>query len=39
CPVSCISGERRQPHEIDQDRCIKCGECFAACKFDAVLRA
>ncbi|MFW5683990.1 MAG: NADH-quinone oxidoreductase subunit NuoF [Spirochaetota bacterium] len=39
CPVSCISGERRQPHEIDQDRCIKCGECFNACKFDAVLRA
>ncbi len=39
CPVGCISGERRQPHEIDQDRCIKCGECFAACKFDAVLRA
>ncbi|MFP4113643.1 MAG: NADH-quinone oxidoreductase subunit NuoF [Spirochaetota bacterium] len=39
CPVSCISGERRQPHEIDQSRCIKCGECFAACKFDAVLRA
>ena len=39
CPVSCISGERRQPHEIDQSRCIKCGECFAACKFDAILRA
>jgi len=39
CPVGCISGERRQPHEIDQDRCIKCGECYAACKFDAVLRA
>jgi NADP-reducing hydrogenase subunit HndC len=39
CPVSCISGERRQPHEIDQDRCIKCGECYNACKFDAVLRA
>ncbi len=39
CPVLCISGERRQPHEIDQDRCIKCGECFAVCKFNAVLRA
>jgi ferredoxin len=39
CPVGCISGERREPHEIDQSQCIKCGECFAACKFDAVLRA
>ncbi len=39
CPVLCISGERRQPHEIDQERCIKCGECFTVCKFNAVLRA
>ena len=39
CPVSCISGERREPHEIDQSQCIKCGECFSACKFDAVLKA
>lgn len=39
CPVNCISGERRKPHVIDLSRCIKCGECFAACKFDAVLRS
>ena len=39
CPVGCISGERREPHEIDQSRCIKCSECFEVCKFDAVLRA
>ena len=39
CPVLCIAGERRKPHEIDQSRCIKCGECYSACKFDAVLRA
>ena len=39
CPVLCISGERRKPHEIDQSRCIKCGECYEVCKFDAVLRA
>jgi ferredoxin len=37
CPVDAISGERRQPHVIDQNICIKCGECFNACKFDAVL--
>ncbi len=37
CPVSCISGERKEPHVIDQSICIKCGECFNVCKFDAVL--
>ena len=39
CPVSCISGEKRQPHEIDQALCIKCGECYTVCKFDAVARS
>jgi NADH:ubiquinone oxidoreductase subunit F (NADH-binding) len=38
CPVQCIAGERRKPHTLDQTRCIKCGECFTACKFDAVVR-
>ncbi len=38
CPVSCIAGERKQPHVIDPARCIKCGECFTACKFGAVLK-
>lgn len=36
CPVHCISGEKRAPHVIDQSECIKCGECFNACKFGAV---
>ncbi len=39
CPVNCISGERRKAHVIDATRCIKCGECYEACKFGAVLRA
>ena len=38
CPVNCISGERKQVHEIDQSICIKCGECYNACKFGAVVR-
>jgi ferredoxin len=38
CPVSCISGAPKQVHVIDQSRCIKCGECFNVCKFDAVLK-
>lgn len=39
CPVSCISGERKQPHVIDTQTCIKCGQCFEVCKFNAVVRA
>ena len=38
CPVNCISGERKQVHEIDQSLCIKCGECYNACKFGAIER-
>lgn len=37
CPVGAITGERKQPHFINQDICIKCGACFEKCKFDAVL--
>ncbi len=37
CPVPCIAGERKAPHEIDQAKCIKCGACFDACKFGAVV--
>jgi NADH:ubiquinone oxidoreductase subunit F (NADH-binding)/(2Fe-2S) ferredoxin/ferredoxin len=39
CPVTCISGERKKPHVIDQLRCIKCGQCFEVCKFNAVKRS
>ncbi len=37
CPVNAISGERKEPHFIDQEKCIKCGACFERCKFGAVL--
>lgn len=36
CPVSCISGERKELHIIDQEKCIKCGVCYQACKFHAI---
>lgn len=39
CPVGAISGERRQPHYIDQALCTKCGVCFDKCKFNAVTRS
>lgn len=38
CPVHCISGEPRKPHLIDQDVCIRCGQCFEVCRFSAVGR-
>lgn len=36
CPVDAISGERKQVHVIDQEICIKCGDCYSRCKFDAI---
>jgi Pyruvate/2-oxoacid:ferredoxin oxidoreductase delta subunit len=36
CPVNAISGERRQPHFIDQDVCIRCGICAQVCNFNAI---
>jgi len=38
CPVSVISGERKEKHVIDQEGCIKCGSCFEKCPFDAITR-
>ena len=36
CPQEAISGEKKEPHVIDQELCIKCGVCSDVCKFDAV---
>jgi len=36
CPVDGISGEKKEPHVIDQEKCIQCGECINHCKFNAV---
>ena len=38
CPVGAISGTVRQPHTIDMATCIKCGQCIASCRFDAIER-
>ena len=38
CPVECITGTRKEAHVIDQERCVKCGQCFEVCRFDAVER-
>ncbi len=36
CPVNAISGTVKNPHTIDMDKCIKCGNCKSVCKFNAV---
>jgi NADH-quinone oxidoreductase subunit F len=37
CPVDAISGEPRQMHYIDRDKCIKCGACLESCAFKAII--
>jgi NADH-quinone oxidoreductase subunit F len=36
CPEKAITGKKKEPHVIDQGKCIKCGVCRSVCKFDAV---
>jgi len=37
CPQDAITGQRKQPHEVDESECIRCGICHDVCKFDAVI--
>jgi NADH:ubiquinone oxidoreductase subunit F (NADH-binding)/(2Fe-2S) ferredoxin/NAD-dependent dihydropyrimidine dehydrogenase PreA subunit len=36
CPEGAITGTKKERHVIDQSKCIKCGACKSACKFDAI---
>ena len=36
CPVSAISGEKSEPHVINQKLCTSCGSCRNACPFGAI---
>jgi NADH:ubiquinone oxidoreductase subunit F (NADH-binding)/(2Fe-2S) ferredoxin/Pyruvate/2-oxoacid:ferredoxin oxidoreductase delta subunit len=36
CPAEAIEGEKKKPHKITVEKCIKCGTCFDACKFGAI---
>ena len=38
CPTGAVSGSVKQPHSIDQSKCIKCGVCMSVCKFNAIIK-
>jgi NADH:ubiquinone oxidoreductase subunit F (NADH-binding)/(2Fe-2S) ferredoxin len=38
CPENAIEGERKKPHRILTEKCVKCGICRDLCKYDAVIR-
>lgn len=37
CPVSAIDGTVKNPHTLDQSKCIKCGACIESCNFKAIV--
>ena len=37
CPVRAISGEMKEQHEIDPNRCIDCGACSHICEYESIL--
>jgi len=36
CPVGAITGEKKQPHKINETLCIKCMACVESCKLKAI---
>ena len=36
CPQNAISGEVKKPFVIDNEKCIRCGQCIIGCKFGAI---
>lgn len=38
CPVSAITGDKKQKHLIHNDVCTRCGLCMSTCKFNAIIK-
>ena len=37
CPAKAISGEVKNAHIIDENICIRCGQCVSSCRFGAII--
>ena len=37
CPAKAISGEVKKAHIIDENACIRCGQCVNSCRFGAII--
>ena len=36
CPTHCIEGALKKPHSIQQNDCVRCGNCYQKCKPKAI---
>ncbi|GAB6181120.1 NADH-quinone oxidoreductase subunit NuoF [Desulfotomaculum defluvii] len=36
CPAGAITGDKKQPHVINTELCLKCGACMEKCKFGSI---
>ena len=37
CPTDAVVGEKKKPHDIVQENCIRCGVCRDVCKYGSVV--
>lgn len=37
CPANCISGNPKERHIIDEERCLNCGACMEQCRSGAII--
>ena len=38
CPAGAISGNLKEAHVINKEKCLKCGACIEKCKFNAIVK-
>ena len=38
CPADAIIGKVKEPHVINQEKCVKCGACMEKCRFGAIYK-
>ncbi len=36
CPTEAITGQKKEPHVLDNEKCIKCGACMEVCRHGAI---